>query len=97
MPLCSTRTAMTLVETTPWAVALSMQVDGSDPPAFVRVLATLECIVSLDPAGAVDRDNALDVAEGDRMRIEAAASTKYDAEGEDPVSGELILGARDLP
>ena len=97
MPLSSTRTAMTLVETTPWAVALSMQVDGSDPPAFVRVLATRECIVSLDPTGAVDRDNALDAAQGDRMRIETAASTKYDAEGEVPVSGELILGAGDLP
>jgi hypothetical protein len=31
------------------------------------------------------------------MRIETAASKKYDAEGEDPVSGEMILGASDLP
>ena len=66
MPLSSTRTAMTLVETTPLAVALSMQVDGSEPPAFVRVVATHECIASLDPTGAIDRDSALEVAQGDR-------------------------------
>ncbi len=63
MPLSSTRTAMTLVESTPWAVALSMQIDGSEPPAFVRVVATHECIVSLDPTGAIDQDNALDLAQ----------------------------------
>jgi hypothetical protein len=67
------------------------------PCAFVRVIATRECIVALDPTGAIDHANALDVAQGDRMRIETAASKKYDAEGEDPVSGELILGASDLP
>jgi hypothetical protein len=73
-----------------------MQVDGSDPPQVVRVVATFGSIVSLDPQGAVDETNVLEVAKGDRMRIESAASTKFYNEGLNS-SGEIVLGSNDLP
>lgn len=96
MPLVTTGHTMTLVGSEPWSVALFMQVDGSDPAKTVRVTATPECLASLDPKGIVDKVSALDVAMGDRMRIESAASKKFDNEGLNS-NGELVLGARDLP
>jgi hypothetical protein len=96
MPLSANGRTMTLVGATPFSVALFMQVDGSDPPTLVRVTATYESILSLDPQGAVDESNALEVAKGDRMRIESAASRKFDNEGLNS-NGEIVLGPRDLP
>jgi hypothetical protein len=96
MSLSATGRMMTVVGTSPYSVALFMQVDGSNPPQLVRVIATYGSIVSLDPKGEVDEAHALEVAQGDRMRIESAASTKYDNEGLN-ASGEIVLGATDLP
>jgi hypothetical protein len=96
MPLSATGRSMTLVGTSPLSVAVFMQVDGSEPPQLVRVVATYGSIVSLDPQGAVDETNALEVAKGDRMRIESAASTKFVNEGLNS-SGEIVLGSNDLP
>jgi len=78
-------------------IAMTMQVDGVDPPVFIRVLATEECIIGLDPSGAVDKTNALDVAQGDRMRIESAASEKFDKISGAAGASELTLGPDDLP
>ena len=97
MPLISAGSAMTLVEAGPGSVALSMEVLGSDPPVFVRVLVTRECIGALDPQGSLGRRSALVVAQGDRMRIETAASAKFDKEGMDHLNSTLILGPHDYP
>jgi hypothetical protein len=60
------------------------------------VTATYGSVVSLDPKGGVDATNALEIAKGDRMRIESAASTKFDNEGLSS-NGEVVLGSSDLP
>jgi hypothetical protein len=96
MPLSATDRMMTVVGSSPFSVAVFMKIDGSDPPQLVRVIATYGSIVSLDPQGAVDETNVLEVAKGDRMRIESAASTKFDNEGLNS-SGEIVLGSNDLP
>ena len=97
MPLVSTGQTLTLVGTIPRFVSLSMEVQGSDPPAFVTVLASSESIAALDPMGALGQRDALEVARGDRMRIESAASTKFDRLGIDGVNHTLTLGAHDFP
>ena len=102
MPLITTGQAMTLVGDDPWCVTMPMEVEGTDPPMVVHVRATKESLEALDPSGTVGERPPVDVARGDRMRIETAASAKFDQEGLDKTGGETIggtltLGAHDFP
>jgi len=102
MPLITTGRAMSLAGDVPWYVTLPMEVEGTDPPVVVHVRATKESLEALDPSGALGARPPFDVARGDRMRIETAASAKFDQEGLDKTGGEtvgetLTLGAHDFP
>ena len=96
MPLVATREAMSETSSPPESVVLLMQVDHSDPPHIVRVIATRECLRSLDPTGGPTDQGYPDVAKGNSMRIEAAASRKFDREGLNS-EGEIVLGSSDFP
>ena len=102
MPLITTGQAMTLVGVDPWYVAMPMEVEGTDPPTVVHVRATKESLEALDPSGTLGERPPFDVARGDRMRIETAASAKFDQVGLDKTGGQTIggtltLGAHDFP
>jgi len=102
MPLITTGRTISLVAADPWFVAVPMEVEGSNPPIAVQVRATKESIEALDPMGALGQRPPLDVAQGDRMRIETAASVKFDKNGfdrEEPakIGRTLTLGYHDFP
>jgi hypothetical protein len=103
MPLLSTQESMELVDTAPWSVGVWMQVEEAGPSDRLWVQSTYFCIVGLDTSRMIDRFSACEIAEAHRMRIETAASEKFDAEGAASEDGEregrpiLILRARDVP
>jgi Protein of unknown function (DUF1488) len=60
------------------AVAFWMEVEGTSPARFVRVLVTHEALSSIDPNGPPDVDGDLSTFDKNRDHIELAANSKFD-------------------
>ncbi len=70
------------------AVGFWMSVESIDSDKSVRVLVTYEALSQIDPSQIRDMQAALDVFDRHRPHIEAAASTKFDAQDIEPETYE---------
>ena len=66
------------------AVGFWMTVAGSKPEKPVRVFVTYEALWELDPSNVRDMPGALENFDRFRLKVERAASNKYDRDGPDP-------------
>ena len=66
------------------AVGFWMTVAGSKPVKPVRVFVAYEALWELDPSNVRDMPGALENFDRFRLKVERAASNKYDRDGPDP-------------
>ena len=106
MPLMSTGIKEVL-DSNRRAVGFWMTVGGRRPVEAIRVFLTYEALAQLDPSQPKDVFAALAIFSKNRIRIEVAASDKYDSEGLDDgeregtpiltVRSEDLAGVMDPP
>jgi len=65
------------------AIGFWMAVAASNPAKPIRVFVTYEALSELDPSNVRDMQGALENFSHFRLKIERAASDKYDREGPD--------------
>ena len=65
------------------AIGFWMTVEGMHPIQPIRVFVTYAALAQIAPSQPRDRHTAFAIFEKNRARIEAAASSKFDAKGVD--------------
>ncbi len=60
------------------AVGFWMEVEGTQPPRFVRIFVTHEALSDIDPCGVPDFEGCLSTFDKNCDRIELAANSKFD-------------------
>jgi Protein of unknown function (DUF1488) len=84
MPLIRDLTSKIERHDTKRAIGFWMNVAGLIPEKPIRVFVTYEALSELDPSNVRDIHGALQNFDRFRLKIERAASDRYDREGPDP-------------